>query len=453
MKKLTVILLLFVMTAVLVSCGENNGTKTESMDKELVVLYDQAINAGVGSADEILANLEPTIDSESTSSVVKTAYAHTVILNEAVKAMGYELTYDDWGWAESLMQKQTLAFLAEDGADIMIGETQMPGYAQQGLLKPFPDELQTYIRENLLPAAYKPMEIDGEIYGVATQPSVSLLVYNQGIINEVFGNDYTPPVTWDEWLSDMEAVEEANYVPGGVYSGPNAGGYLRFGIFQLQAGGGFVDENNLPNINNAGNRNALEFLQSMAALNPNGMITSSTSNTMVDQFLNGNMAYYVDGSYNPMTCHVYPGLSDGCTVAPLPLPTVDSDDTYITIGASFLSVPEYIDDSKVDVAFEYIKTAISEEAQTPILTSGIRIPVNENVFTENYFDDKPILEQYYNAMLSDNVYGLPTFTYENSKCWQQIGYMYIKAATTDMSLDDILSDAQTAIEEYYNRNQ
>ena len=452
MKKF-IITLLFVVTAiVMVSCGESTET-TEAEVKELVVLYDQAINAGVGKADTFLANLEPTIDDESTSSVVKTAYEHTVILNNAVKALGYDLIYDDWGWAESLMQKQTLAFLAEDGADIMIGETQMPGYAKQGLLKPFPEDLANYIRENLLPAAYKPMEIDGQIYGVATQPSVSLLVYNQGIINKVFGSDYTPPVTWAEWLDDMAAVDAADYVPGGVYAGPNAGGYLRYGIFQLQAGGGFVDSENLPNIDTPENKVALQFLRDMADLNPLGMITSSSANTMVDQFLNGNMAYYVDGSYNPTTCSVYPALSDGCTVAPLPLPTVDSEENYITIGASFLSVPEYIDDSKVDVAFEYIRTAIGEAAQTPILTSGIRIPVNKNVYTDTYFDERPILEQYYNAMLSDNVYGLPTFTYENSKAWQQVGYMYIKAATTNMTIDEILADAQAAIVEYYNRNQ
>jgi multiple sugar transport system substrate-binding protein len=449
MKKIISVLLLFAFGTVLMACGGS----TEIEDKTLVVLYDQAINAGVGSADQILANLEDSIDSSSTSSVVKTAYDHTVILNDAVKAKGFELVYDDWGWAESLMQKQTLAFLAEDGADIMIGETQMPGYAKDGLLKPFPEDIANYIRANLLPAAYKPMEFNGQIYGVATQPSVSLLVYNQAIINDVFGENYVPPQTWEEWLDDMRAVVAADYLPGGVYSGPNAGGYLRYGIMQFQAGGGFVDGDNLPAINTPENAIALQFLRDMAELNPMGMITSSSASTMVDQFLNGRMAYFVDGSYNPTTCHVYPSLTEGCTVAPLPLPSNESEETYITIGASFLAVPEYIDDAKVEVAFEYIRTAISEEAQTPILTSGIRIPVNKNVYTENYFDDNPILESYYQAMLSENIFGLPTFSYENSKCWQQVGYMYIKAATTNMSIEDILSDAQRAIEEYYNRNQ
>ena len=214
MKKILLIASLSLFVCGLISCGDNSSTTKEAGSKELVVLYDQAINAGVGNADDVIENLADSID--SASSVMQTAYSHTVILNYAMHELGFDLVYDDWGWAESLMQKQTLAFLAEDCADFMIGETQMPGYAKQGLLKPFPEPLANYIRENLLPAAYKPMEIDGEIYGVATQPSVSLLVYNQAIIDEVFGDGYTPPLTWDEWLSDMEAVAAKSYVPGGV---------------------------------------------------------------------------------------------------------------------------------------------------------------------------------------------------------------------------------------------
>jgi multiple sugar transport system substrate-binding protein len=452
MKKILLIASLSLFVFGMVSCGENTNTTKGAESKELVVLYDQAINAGVGNADDVIDNLKDSID--SASSVMQTAYNHTVILNDAMHDLGFDLVYDDWGWAESLMQKQTLAFLAEDGADIMIGETQMPGFAKQGLLKPFPESLANYIRENLLPAAYKPMEIDGQIYGVATQPSVSLLVYNQAIIDEVFGDEYTPPLTWEDWLSDMEAVAAKSYIPGGVYAGPNAGGYLRFGVMQFQAGGGFVNSANEPAINTPENKIALQFLRDMADLNPRGMLTSSSASSMTDQFLNGNMAYFVDGSYNPTTCHVYPALGEGgCTVAPLPLPSQDAEDSFITIGASFLSVPEYIDDDKVEAAFKYIETAISEDAQTPILASGIRIPVNKNVFTDDYLENNPILEQYYQAMLSENINGLPTFTYENSKCWQQVGYMYIKAATTDMTIDEILSDAQSAIVEYYNRNQ
>ena len=62
------------------------------------------------------------------------------------------------------------------------------------------------------------------------------LVYNPAIITaEVFGEGlYYHLKHGHEWLSDdMEAVQQADYVPGAsIYAGPNAGGYLRFGVLQ-----------------------------------------------------------------------------------------------------------------------------------------------------------------------------------------------------------------------------
>lgn len=458
MKKILVVLFSFVFFITLVACDKNTNTGRQEDDGVLTVLYETASNPGVGPADQVLKDTEKKLAIEE-NNILRTTMEHTSVLNSAVKGLGYKLVYEDYGWAESLQQKQTLSFLANSGPDVMIGETQMPGFAQQGLLLPFPEDLEAWVRENIVPGAYTPMEIDGKIYGVAAQPSISLLVYNKEIVNDVFGSNWEAPLTWQEWYEDMTKIKDAGYIPGGFYAGANAGGYLRFGILQLQAGGGFVNENNEPNFDNEGNKTALQFLRDVATLNKEaagiaGLNTASSEGAFSNKFTNGQVAFVIDGSWNPQTCSNYPELSDyGCGVAPLPKPTLDSEDKNITIGASFLSVPNYIAESEEEVAFAYIKAALSIEAQKPIVNSAIRIPVNKALVTDEFLASKPILSTYFDEMLNSDVYGLPTFDYENAKCWQQVGYSYVKAATTDLTIDNILAETQSKLKEYYERNQ
>jgi len=146
----------------------------------ITVLNEGAVGIGVGVVSDLLVEKKKgLLEDETLTPRVKEedfnyepgktvnphlfGYLYQQIINEKMKEKNIVLKTEDWGWGEPLIQKQTAGFLAKNIPDIIVGETQMPGFAQQGLLEPFPDDMADYIRENIAPAAWKPMEYDGKI--------------------------------------------------------------------------------------------------------------------------------------------------------------------------------------------------------------------------------------------------------------------------------------------------
>lgn len=370
-------------------------------------------------------------------------YLYQNIINDKLKSKNITLQTEDWGWGDPLIQKQTAGFLAKNIPDIIVGETQMSGFAQQGLLEPFPADMDQYIRENIAPAAWKPMEYDGKIYGFASQPGVNSLFWNKKLVKEAGLDPDKAPATWDELAANLKKVTEAGkgeFYGGGVYGGPNAGGYLRYGTLLVINKGGFADENGNPTFNSEANLKTVAFLKELNSYHPAGLMMNTNEGTYFDAFKKSQTAYLIDGPWRAIESSTL-GIDYG--MAPIPLSSGGSAGN-ITIGAAFHSVPK--DAKNKEAAFEYIRTMYSEEVQTLIADTGVRSPVLKSIAeSEDYKTKHPEMYQHYLAM-AGNVQGLPTFAKENSKVWQIFGDAVTKSVMTNGDIKSIMDDAQKKAE-------
>lgn len=426
----------------------------------ITVLNEGAVAIGVGKLDDLLPQKKKTLladkaqkpliqESDFTLADGKPIhpgvfpYFYQQLMSEKLKSKNITVKTEDWGWGEPLIQKETAGFLAKNIPDVIVGETQMPGFALQGLLEPFPDDMAAEIRETIAPAAWKPMEVDGKIYGFASQPGVNSLFWNKKLVKEAGIDPDKAPKDWDELLADIQKVTDAGkgkFYGGGVYAGPNAGGYLRYGPLLIINNGGFADASGKPAFNSDANVKTVEFLRGMNKNHPPGLMVNPQEGPYFDAFKKQQTAYIIDGPWRAAES-VSLGIDYG--MSPIPL-SAGGAAGNITIGAAFHAVPK--DAKNKEAAFEYIRAMYSDEVQKLIADTGVRSTVKKAIAeAPDYQAKHPDMYLHYQAM-NGNVQGLPTFGKEDSKVWQLFGDAVTKAIMTNGDIKGLLDDAQAKAE-------
>ncbi len=109
-------------------------------------------------------------------------YYMTVTENLAKNLPDYEMEYVDWGWGETLDQKQRALFAAGSAPDIVAGETFIPSYAAEGLLEPLPQEIVDLVNPSFL--VY---DNDGKAVAVAYKSSIFMIFYNKALLQHLGG--------------------------------------------------------------------------------------------------------------------------------------------------------------------------------------------------------------------------------------------------------------------------
>ncbi|MCM3631163.1 extracellular solute-binding protein [Paenibacillus glycanilyticus] len=477
--KITSLVVTALLTMSLTACGGNNNSSTtnnqpkpsesaasesatpapaESTDTAgakdpvtITVLNEGAVGIGVGKLEDLFEPKEKELKGNGVdvtytpgNPVEAFPLHYQRIIFDKLKEKNISVKTEDWGWGEPLVQKETAGFLAKNIPDIIVGETQMPGFAQQGLLEPFPDAMADEIRANVSPAAWKPMEHDGKIYGLASQPGVSSLYWNKKLVKEAGIDPEKPITTWQELADNAKKVTEAGkgkFYGGGVYGAPNFGGYLRYGALVAINGGTFADANGQPTFNSEANVATVQLLRELNTDHPAGLMVNNNEGSYFDAWNKGQIAYLIDGPWRVQECK---NIGLECGMAPIPL-SPSGEAANVTIGAAFHSVPK--DAKNKEAAFEYIKAMYSKEIQQLIADSNVRSPILKEISESPEYQEKhPEMYLHYQAM-SGNVQGLPTFAKDNSKVWQIWGDAVVKSLMTKGDVKAILDDAQKRAEQ------
>ena len=401
-----------------------------------------------GTIDQITTKLQAVIDKggipadQMENTKWKLNYLKVLAGVTAAKGVTWEGL--DWGWAEQLTQKEMNAFLAGSGPDVVIGETQMPGFAFNGYLLPFPDALAKKVRDTVLPGAYMPMEVNGKIYGIATYPGVNVLFWNKDLLKKAGLDPNKAPATWSEWLSMSQAITKAGkgaFYGGGTYAGANFGGSLRVGPFMMMAGGGFIGKDGKAAFNTPGNIKALTFMRDLAKNSPPGAAGGADEGGWWDALNQGKIAYVVDGPWR-YQAGVALGMNIGYSVLPVP---DGGSPANVTIGAAFYGVPKYA--KNPDAAFVFIESLIDKKVQDLIVANNNRPPVlkaygNDSKFMSSY------MATFWKA-LNGNVTGLPTYPgNQSAKIWDVFHQAMTQAIVTNGDIKSILAAAQSQAETY-----
>lgn len=466
MKKMFALLLAMMMVITMVAgCGGDNTTDDEggnatTYDNSITVIWDSsAFLYDFENIDSAITKAEKEIASGMTkdSPLVQAQIANTKLIRDWAAEKEYNITSVAWGWADSLTSKLNAAFLAKEGPDLILGETQMPKYAADGNLVAFPDDLAAYIRENCSPAAYQDMEYDGKIYGICLTPSPTILVWNKDILKQTasYGEGTSVyengPKDWAEWeavMKEVDALNSTQKYAGGVYCAGNYGGYLRVGALMNGAGGGYADASGNPAINTAENKLAMEFVRKTYSHTIPGILNAIQDSDYLTAFDRGNLAYKMDGVWS---IYESQNLNFECGFAPVP-GIKEGESSNMLIGAAYMGVPTYSNNQ--EIVFDLIKRMIQEDIQSNIGNAGLRTPVLKSVITsETYKQAHPELYTFANNMLDGSVRGLPVFVHNQMDLWDAVGDALNSILTTDQDITAVLATAQGAMEKANQPNK
>ena len=467
---LAVLLCLFTVSACAPGPGsgdklENEVNITPVTGNEAVVrvVMENGMIAGAGYSDDVLRNKAESLTTTTKMSGGLFQYRSTQALhNYNVTYNNIRLQFLDWGWDETLAQKLTTTFEANDssiGADVVVGETQMPKYMEEGKLEPFPAELEAFVRKNILPHGYKAMTMKDKngterIYGVAAAPSITVLVWNKAVLRNAGVDDKfveNGPATWSEWLEICKKLDVARKKAGGVYCGPNTGAYIRNGALMYMNGGSFKNEDGKAFIESDANAKYFEFLRKMAGYNIDKSLTVASEDMYYKTFGNGRIAFLVDGSWRIAQAKEEGNVEVGFCALPVPdnewLSESASESTLkksMVVGAAYLCVPTY--STNKENAFKVIQSYISKDVQEVMASCDLRPVISKEVGeAENYEQLSPKQSRIYKIMKTTEPVFIPNFGKSNSKVWTTIGGVLADVCNTGEDISVILGKAQKTL--------
>ena len=465
MKRFAVLLLSVLLVLTGVGCGHRENANLSVIEElmredfalepltgeetELQVLYNSAYLSASGYVDQFAENTKSSLLASGTGkNGVMQYFISKALHNINVKNNGLRINYQDWGWADSLTQKLTTAFVSGSGPSVIIGESQITQYAKDGLLKAFPDELAAYVREHCIGAAYREMEVNGKIYGVQFMPSVTMMFWNKTILRRAGVEEQIVehgPADWEQFQAVSAQVKAAGVSAGGVYLGNDAGGYLRSYPFLTMNGGGLFDgEGNLA-VDSAANRETLAFFRSLQPHSNSGMLSYS-ENSQDTAFYRSKLAFIEDGAWR-LENAVSAGFDrEDIGYGFLPSPDGETPDTTL-LGSMYFAVPNFAQNE--DAAWKFIRSLLSEEVQKQVARFNLRAPVLRAVGESAEFAQwSPLQKEVYDLLDDGLGLALPTFAKNNTEIWQTYGEAVKKSVTTTEDIAQLLAAAKKTIEGY-----
>lgn len=427
------------------------------------MLYASAMGIGQGYADVLLPKYASTLTQnriENEYNGVAQYFVTREAYNQNVDVNNIRLNFVDWGWDDTLAQKMTAAYTAwntsntRSSVDVVLGESQMRTYMEQGGLIKFPQELEDWVRENMLEVSYKDMTMpdddnDGkeEIYGCAIDAAPQILIWNKtilrdcGIDEKIVENGVG---TWAEWLDVCEQIGSVRgYAPGGIYGGDNLGGAMRAYPFVRQAGGVLRNANGEPDFTNQGTIDAMNLVRDLSSQNiTEYYMGAATEVEYYTYFNNSKIAYITAASYQ-IGSWIDAG-NDGDVLGWCPLPVQNEGDEAMTnlICALYLSVPSWNVNNQ-EAAFKVIKSYLDEDVQTIIGKCDFKPVNNIKVAAQDWYKEQTQYFAYEILEESEIVY-MPNFKASEWECFYQA---LLKSALYNTygsnSVADILKQAES----------
>lgn len=358
MKKISILVLLIILGAVLAACNsdEDAAATDGEVSGEITVWvhpYTSDANAEEAMWNEIVASYEEKFDA--------TVNIETI----------------PWGNRD---QKILTALAANNGPDVFYAiPDQMPQYADEGMLL----ELDPYLEDNnmddFVDSALVSTKWQDKTYGLPILQEAYTLFYNVDVIKAIGKDPENLPSTWSEFEEWAKAAKEEGYYAYSYQGGGSMNGTLY--PFLWQAGGKVVTQDDEVMINNAEGVEAFEFINKMYEKGwvPEDSITAMNH----DAIWNAGEMLAVQGSGISLTNLQESGLN--FVIAP-PLKNKEQK-TYGTTG--MFVVPTNSDNPKA--AAEFVKTVTSAENQRRFNTVTQYIPTRESA--KDIFDDQKYLKQ------------------------------------------------------------
>jgi ABC-type glycerol-3-phosphate transport system substrate-binding protein len=348
------------------------------------------------------------------------------------------------GWDEELRQNLVTAMLGGTAPDLIVGENYIQPYAIEGAFLPLDDAIAD-VKDNMIPGTYAAALYDGKIYGVSQFTGCFAFERNPNVIEQAGLDPETPPATWNELLSQAEAITTAgkDQYYGYTLQGPVGfliGGILRFAVYSKTAGADLAKEEDVyPWFNNPKSEKVLTFLREIHRFTPPGLSFNPDEGQVYSQLFQGKSAYQIAGSWHVQWAKDQ-GL-DNAMYSPIPIPDVDGIPATGVVGNVIVSVLS--DSDHPEEASYFTRILLDDEVQdlvNPVLT---RLPSTRSALEKMRDTTK---EQsnigFIDLLLNADLGVLPQWRKDPQKIWTVYNDLITKLLTTEDDVASLMDQAQ-----------
>ncbi len=194
-----------------------------------------------------------------------------------------------------------------------------PQLVDNGVLATPPAELESWVRDNYIASTVDTVTIDGQLWGIPTEVSDYLLVYNKKLLADAGFSE--PPGTWDELVNMAAAITERNdqnnIVTAGYAYGPTTATIVHPFLIMLASKGVSLFKDDFSGTNLT-SEEATQVLQQQLELYDQG---STDRSVEVWDFPSGSIAMMFMASWYESTLKEGFGdaFEDTVGVAPIPM--------------------------------------------------------------------------------------------------------------------------------------
>ena len=268
---------------------------------------------------------------------------------------GVKINYDDAAIGDAMDTKLTSGFTSNSGPDIIgHGILSVASRVEAEQYLPITEYYENWDgKDDLMSALVDLGTYNGEIYGLAYQPTPYVFAYRTDLLEQA-GFD-GPPETWEEleeYARALTVVEDGRIVQAGFAFPTSGGNMVEYDMLAFSNGGGFYDENSNPTLNSEQNLGALEFISSFI-----NDVSIPYNNNETNPFMVGNAAMtFID---NVKLAPMFEDPEFAGKVAIAMPPAAEGCDSMTFSGCRLLFIGK--DCKNTDAAFDFISYALSSD--------------------------------------------------------------------------------------------
>lgn len=429
-KVLGMLLSVTMLGASLAECGKKPAETVEAQSTAVSGAESTAEKTETSQTDgeKTVLRIWHGFTSETTKPVVEEIFERYNTVQDEVT-----IVYDAFS-SSDLLQAYTLGAISGELPDI--GTNDNPAWASLCEMGVFADIDQWYqswdekdlILENVLESGY----YQDKLHGIPFGPNCLALWCNTEMLKEA-GYD-SPPTTFEEFA---EAAEATTKPEDGVYGFVMGAFKNEAGAYQnlpwlMSAGGSLFD------LESEGSKKALNMLKD---LYDKECISSEslnlTQSDALNQFIAGNAAMYVSGSWNVATIRSKaPELEFSCSAIPKDLDSVSS------LGGELIGITTAC--KNVEAAEDFLEWFMSYDINKEFSQRCTRFSPRSDISAEDLYPDDEVMAVY--AQLLPNAYARGPHP-----AWNEISGVfqnsYQEIYTNAKSVDDSVKEAAKQIEE------
>lgn len=347
-----------------------------------------------------------------------------------------KINYDDAAIGDAMDIKLTSGFTANAGPDIIgHGILSVASRVEAKQYIPITEYYENWDgKEDLMSALVDLGTYNGEIYGLAYQPTPYVFAYRTDLLEEA-GFD-GPPTTWaelEEYARALTVKEDGRIVQAGFAFPTSGGNMVEYDMFAFSNGGRFYDAEANPTLNTEANKGALEYLAGFIS-----DVSIPYNNNETNPFMVGNAAMtFIDNvKLSPM--FEDPQFKDKIAIA---MPPANEGEQSMTFsGCRLLFIGK--DCKNTEAAFDFISYALSSDVVLK-RAEDLKVPVVLNSLTDEY-----AAMGEYNDVRSEcvaNGIGMPITTW--STTFQKVRNEMLQEVLNGGDPAGVLESAQTKLEQ------